>query len=116
MDNKVNINSLRMIRIVMDLSIEQMADHFLVSSSYISALEKGKRKINFRTLKYGLDNLKIKMEDYLELDDFRNYLENGDFDMQSKFRYMLIKTVGVVSPNLRKTTDELLDSELNIIK
>ena len=52
-----------MIRIAKDLNMEQMAEYFLVTKAYISALEKGKREMNFRTLKYGLDNLGITLDD-----------------------------------------------------
>ena len=79
----------------------------------ISALEKGKRDMNFRTLKYGLDNLGITLDDFSDLDSFREYLENQPLDQQSKFKFMLIKTLGVVSPELKENANELITSYLH---
>ena len=107
MEKNTSIMPLRMIRIAKDLNMEQMAEYFLVTKAYISALEKGKREMNFRTLKYGLDNLGITLDDYSDLDGFREYIEKQPLDQQSKFKFMLIKTLGVVSPELKENAEEL---------
>lgn len=117
MEQNTSIMPLRMIRIAKDLNMEQMAEYFKVTKAYISALEKGKRDMNFRTLKYGLDNLGITLDDYSDLDSFREYLENQSLAQQDKFKFMLIKTLGVVSPELKENTNELitiyLDNRVN---
>lgn len=113
MEKNTNTMPLRMIRIAKDLNMEQMAEYFLVTKAYISALEKGKREMNFRTLKYGLDNLGITLDDYSELDSFREYIENQPLDQQSKFKFMLIKTLGIVSPELKENANDLIASYLD---
>jgi len=113
MEKKDNIMTLRMIRIAKDLNMEQMAEYFLVTKAYISALEKGKREMNFRTLKYGLDNLGITLDDYSDLDNFREYLESQPLDQQSKFKFMLIKTLGTVSPELKENANQLISNYLD---
>ena len=106
MEKNTSIMPLRMIRIAKDLNMEQMAEYFLVTKAYISALEKGKREMNFRTLKYGLDNLGITLDNYSDLDGFREYIEKQPLDQQSKFKFMLIKTLGVVSPELKENAED----------
>ena len=113
MEKNTSIMPLRMIRIAKDLNMDQMAKYFLVTEAYISALEKGKRNMNFRTLKYGLDNLGISLDDYSNLNSFREYLENQPLDQQSKFKFMLIKTLGVVSPELKENANELITNYLD---
>ena len=113
MEKNTSIMPLRMIRIAKDLNMEQMAEYFLVTKSYISAREKGKREMNFRTLKYGLDNLGITLDDYSDLDGFREYIEKQPLDQQSKFKFMLIKTLGVVSPELKENAEELISRYLD---
>lgn len=119
MEKDTSIIPLRMIRIAKDLNLEQMAEFFLVTNAYISAIEKGKREMNFRTLKYGLDNLGITLDDYQELDSFREYIEKQPLEQQNKFKFMLIKTLGVVSPELKESSNELiniyLDNKINKI-
>lgn len=113
MEKNTSIMPLRMIRIAKDLNMEQMAEYFLVTKAYISALEKGEREMNFRTLKYGLDNLGITLDDYSDLDGFREYIEKQPLDQQSKFKFMLIKTLGVVSPELKENAEELISRYLD---
>ena len=107
------INVLRMIRIAKDLNMEEMAEYFLVSKAYISAIEKGIRNISLRTLKFGLNNLGILIEDYFELVDFAEKLDEMSLNNESKYKFMLIKTLGVVSPELKDKSNQILGEFLN---
>lgn len=108
-NEQINIKPLRMIRIAKDLTMEEMGEYFLVTKAYISALEKGNRSINFRTLRFGLDNLNISLEDYNTLEEFSETLLNDELSNKDRYKFMLIKTLGVVDTELKEETEELLD-------
>lgn len=108
-NEQINIKPLRMIRIAKDLTMEEMGEYFLVTKAYISALEKGNRSINFRTLRFGLNNLNISLEDYNTLEEFSETLLNDELSNRDRYKFMLIKTLGVVDTELKEETEELLD-------
>ena len=109
-----NIMPLRMIRIVKDLKMKEMAAYFEVTPAYIGAIENGEREMNFRTIKYGLDNLGISRDSYEELVEFQNKLINSDMSDEDRFKFMLIKTLGVVSPELKEQSTFILNEYLKI--
>jgi len=102
-----------MIRIAKDLKMEQMSEFFGVTTAYISAIEKGIREMNTKTLEIGLNNLGISLEEYNTLEKFKEYIEILPLEDQNKFKFMLIKTLGVVYPNLKENTEELINNYLN---
>lgn len=105
---------LRMIRIVKDYNLEQMANHFEVTLAYISAVEKGIKQMHFRTLKYGLDNLGISMNDYEDLNSFSQEMDSLEMEYKDKFKFTMIKTMSVVYPELKEKTEELLKTYLYV--
>lgn len=109
MDKQINITPMRMIRIAKDLTMTDMANYFMVTPAYIGALEKNQRKIKIQSLKFGLDNLGISLDDYFLLENFSKNLLNDNISDEYKYRYMLIKTLGVVNPELKVQTEELLE-------
>lgn len=109
MQNQINLMPIRIIRIAKDLSMEEMANYFMVTKAYISAIEKNKRKIRIQTLKFGLDNMNISLDDYYELQDFSQELLNIELSERDKYKFMLIKTLGVVSPEQKTQSEELLE-------
>lgn len=110
MENKCNIMPLRMIRIAKDLTLDEMANYFMVTKAYMSAIENNKREMHIRTLKFGLIEMNINLDDYLQLQEFSVDLLNSDLPDRDKYKFMLIKTLGVVSPELKIETEELLDN------
>ena len=110
MKKQLNITPIRMIRIIKDLSMDEMAEYFMVTKAYISAIEKRERKFRIQTLKFGLDNMNISLEDYYILEDFSNELLNEELSDRDKYKFMLIKTLGIVEPEAKDKTDELLDN------
>lgn len=109
MDKQINITPMRMIRIAKDLTMTDMANYFMVTPAYIGVLEKNQRKIKIQSLKFGLDNLGISLDDYFLLENFSKNLLNDNISDECKYRYMLIKTLGVVNPELKVQTEELLE-------
>lgn len=103
-----NLNPIRMIRIAKDLKTEDMAFCFSVTSAYISAIEKGERKFKEQTLKFGLDNLGITLEDYYDLESFKEELLNTELSKEEKHKFMLVKTLGIVNSKLKEASDETL--------
>ena len=103
-----------MIRIAKDFSTEEMANFFEITSAYVGAIESGKRIMHFRTLKYGLNNLNITFDDYVELDEFSSILLEKDIEDREKFKYMMMKTIGILTPEIRFEIDEILNNTLSL--
>jgi len=110
MKKQVNITPIRMIRIIKDLSMDDMAQLFMVSKAYISAIENNQRKFRTQTLKFGLDNLNISLDDYYILDEFSEKLLNTELSDRDKYKFMLIKTLGIVEPDTKIQTEVLLEN------
>lgn len=110
MKKEINITPIRMIRIIKDISMEEMADLFMVSKAYISAIENNQRKFRIQTLKYGLDKLNISLENYYILEEFSQELLITELPDRDKYKFMLIKTLGVVEPDTMIQTEELLQN------
>lgn len=111
--NKFNTAPLRLIKIAKNLTTLEMAKHFECSSAYINAIENETRDMHFRTLKYGLDNLGITIGEYDELVEFRKSLSEKDLEDKEKFKYMLMKTIGVITPEIKEQIDEILNNTLS---
>lgn len=109
MENQVNIKPLRMIRIAKDLSLDEMASFFMVTKAYISAIEKNQRKMKPQTLKLGLESMNISMDEYFQLEEFSQELLKSELSDRNKYMAMLIKTLGVVSHELKPQSEELLE-------
>ena len=108
---KANLNSLRAIRIVKDISIKNMAEAFGVTAYYISCVENGERKFGSQTLKYGLDNINVSLDKYNELEDFRILLSNSNIKEENKFLLFLIKTSSITKKELNK--EETISKYIN---
>lgn len=109
MENETNLTPLRMIRIAKDLTREEMAEHFLVSSAYIGAIENNQRQMSRGTLKYGLMSLDITLEEYKSLEEFKEELLSKDLNECDKYKFMLIKTLGIVDKEEQEKTEDLLE-------
>lgn len=112
MKEKVNLNPIRMIRISKDLTKSELAEYFKVSSTFMGLVENGKRKFKIQVLKFGLDNLGISLEDYHTLEEFSEFLSNQDLSDNTKYRFMLMKTIGVINPDLKAESDAFLDKKI----
>ncbi|MBE6160474.1 MAG: helix-turn-helix transcriptional regulator [Lactobacillales bacterium] len=112
-EGSANIVPLRIIRIAKDLSMEEMANNFMVTKAYISAVEKGDRKMKIQTLKFGLDNMNINLDDYFQLEKFSEELLDSELSNSDKFKFMLIKTLGIVSIKLKVKSEEILEKYYN---
>lgn len=105
------LSPLKFIRIAKDMKMREMAEIFEVTSAYISAIEMGQRKIKKQVLIYGLNDLNINYDDYLELESLSYELSlREDIDDLKKYRIMLIKAIGVVDIDLKEEIDQLLDT------
>lgn len=103
---------LRLIRIVKNMDAKEMATYFDISTPYISSMENGNRKINEDILERGLNNLGIDIKEYQELENFCNDLEELELDFQDKYRYALMKALGVVEPGFKSETEAFLSMSL----
>lgn len=115
MDSKVrwSLVPLRMIRIAKNISVNDMAKYFEVTPTYINAIENGNKTMRSTTLKYGLIGLNISFEDYTELEEFSNFLNNIEMDLYDKYKYMLMKTCCILCPEEREATEEYLNKVLS---
>ena len=109
MQKEINISPIRMIRIAKDLTMEEMAQFFLVTRAYISAIEKNKREFRLRTLKFGLNNLNISLNDYFILEEFSQELLNSELCNRDKYKFMLIKTLCILEPDEKNSSEEILE-------
>ena len=107
-----NLNSLRIIRIAKDLNKGNFAKHFLCTTAYISAVEHGKRKMRLATLRSGLNEMNISLDDYFALEELRDSLINMDVDRNYMYRCMLAKALGIVSPELKEQAESLVSEML----
>ena len=112
-EKKWNLVPLKMIRIAKNMSTEEMASHFEVTTAYINLIENGDKALRKTTLKYGLIGLNISYEDYSELENFSNYLLEKEIDKHDKYKYMLMKTIGILSPEERIIIEEYLNNALD---
>jgi len=108
-EKEINLVPLRFIRIAKDLNMAEFSKHFLVTSAYISLVEKGKREMTLRTLKSGLKEMGISYIDYVELEELSEELITKDIDKNLKYRIMLTKAIGVINPSLKEETEQLID-------
>lgn len=111
-ENKYSIVPLKMIRIVKGLKVSEMAIYFECSQALISSIENETRSMYPKTLIKGLKKLGITFEDYEELVDFRNSLYDIQKNDEDKYKYMLIKTIGILLPNEKDKLNEFLDTTL----
>lgn len=103
---------LRLIRIVKNMDAKEMATYFDISTPYISSMENGNRKINEDILERGLNNLGIDIKEYQELESFCNDLAESELNYQDKYRYALMKALGVVEPGFKSETEAFLRMSL----
>lgn len=108
-----NLSALRIIRIAKDLNQEEFAEYFLCTKAYISSVEHGKRQMHLRTLKSGLNEMKISIVDYFNLEELRDYMLKIDMDSLSIYRCMLAKAIGLVNPDLKEQSELLVMQILN---
>ena len=95
------------------MSTEEMAGHFEVTTAYINLIENGDKDFRKTTLKYGLMGLNISYEDYSELENFSNYLSEKELDKHDKYKYMLMKTIGILSSEERNIIEDYLNNALD---
>ena len=100
--NENDFCSLRLIRVVSNRTVKEIADAFKVTSAYICAIENGKRVAPERTIYFGLKELGI------ELDDFKNMILTSDLSYEEKYALALSKAIAVVSPELKPKVNELI--------
>lgn len=108
-----NLNVIRMIQIAKDISTNEIAQAFVVTSSEVSAVKAGKRNFKFETLKRGLHNLSISLTSYAELEEFKCVLEKEPLDESLKYGCMLAKTIGVIFPEQRDVAEAVVEAYLN---
>ena len=111
MENKKNnLVPLKFIRIAKDITAKEMSESFKVTSAYICAVEGGERNLKEQTLVYGLNNLNINYEEYLELESLSYELSlKEEIDNYEKYKIMLTKAIGVINPELKEQAEELID-------
>lgn len=113
-NNIPKLNALKAIRITLDLSLKEFADKLNTHQSYISEIESGKRTITpkFRTKLKEVYN--IKLYESMELQEFIDDLESSELTHLEKYRFILIKTLGIVNKDLKEESQELFDNYLLI--
>ena len=108
------LNVLKAIRITLDLSIKEFSDKLNTHQSYISEIESGKRPITSKFRMKLKEVYKIKLYEIMELQEFIDDLESSELTHLEKYRFILIKTLGIVNKDLKEESQELLDNYLLI--
>lgn len=103
-----NLNVIRMIQISLDIPSAKMAQAFGVTPTTISAVKLGIRNFKLSTLKTGLKNLGISLASYVELEEFRESIEQEPIDSYSKFICMLAKTIGTIYPENKDLAEMII--------
>ena len=111
--NLFNTTPIKIIRIVKGITVEKMADCFGVSHTYITFIENEERSFRTQTLEYGLNNLGISIDEYNEISEFRKFLESKKIEDKEKYKYMLLKTIGVFTPLMKEEIDQTLNIYLS---
>jgi len=83
---------LKIIRLVQNWTLEDMAECFSVTKSFMSAIECGKSNMSFETLKSGLDIIGISIESYNTLVGYANYLDSKQVSNTDKYRILAGET------------------------
>jgi transcriptional regulator with XRE-family HTH domain len=89
---------LALIRVARQLTLEDTSKYFEVSKAYISAVEKGIRKMNENRLKLGLNNMNIEYEKYIELESYVGRIQTRNIPLDKKYAYSLMLAIGVSYP------------------
>lgn len=108
------LNALKAIRITLDLSIKEFSDKLNVHQSYINEIETGKRPITSKFRIKLKEVYNIKLYESMELQEFIDDLESSELTHLEKYRFILIKTLGIVNKDLKEESQELLDNYLLI--
>ena len=69
--------------------------------------------MNFRTLRGGLNEMKISTSKYFELEELRDYMLQMEYDSLSVYRCMLAKAIGLVNPDLEEQSELVVTQILN---
>ena len=100
---------LKFIRIAKDMLTKDMAEKFGVASSYISEVETGRRDLNnIHKIRYGLGNLNISLNDYLELLYFCEQVEKMELNYSFAYKIVLMKAIGIVNPDLKEKSEKTI--------
>ena len=103
---------IKLIRMTRGYTINKMAECFNVTDEYIEDVEQGKSILNVQQLQLGLKNLGISFEDYQELENFYVELSSMEITEDARYKFMLIKALGVAYNHLKADTEELLNKYL----
>ncbi|MCR5483611.1 MAG: helix-turn-helix domain-containing protein [Bacilli bacterium] len=108
-DEEINptYNPFRLIRIVKNLTGEEMAILLNCTNQYVSLLENGKRKLSDKALEEKLDCLGISMESYVNLYKFLLRLQKSSLDESTAYALALVRTIGTVYEDQREECNKL---------
>ena len=107
-EERLNLNPLRMIRIAKDLSDKDLGEIFKVSGTYVAAIENTDSHLPKDILETGLACINISMDDYLELLEFKVELEASDIDDRDKYKFMLFKTLGITDEKAKADVEKII--------
>lgn len=108
--NNNKLSAMKAVRIALDLSIEEFSNKLGVTSSYISAIENRKKHISMSLMEKMKEVYNIKMSEYMQIQEFLEFLETLELTYLEKYRFMIIKSLGVVDINMKDRCQNLLDN------
>ncbi len=110
MENQLNISPIKMIRLVKNLSCEEMADVFNITKDNYDLVENSNYNIDTKKLIRGLNLLQINISDYLLLIEFSQHLDNSELSELNKYKYMLIESLEIMTPERQYICEDQLNS------
>ena len=102
---------LKALRKVLEMSSKEFAAKLQRTKAYITAIEKGDRVMSVQMLGYGLMRLGITEEQYKELDDF--YQKLDELNKPEFTKLMLFKTYSVLAKNEEEKNQ--IEALINVI-
>lgn len=103
-----SIHPLKMIRIAFDMKQKEIAPLFSLTNGCYNMAEKGTYNIPIPKLNQGLEKLGISLQDYLDLYFFCEQISNTNMENIEKYRFALIKTIGIINIEFQNEVDNQL--------
>lgn len=91
-----NIHPLKIIRVINNLTQEEMSQYFSVTKSYISAVENSKNVMDISKLTSGLEILGLTIDDYINMYKISETLKTQNISEQDKYKIMIKESAEII--------------------
>lgn len=103
---------LYLVRIATNMSVKDFADVFMVTRAYIDDIENGKKRMNKRTIRIGMNDLGSSYEEYQELEEVCKLVAESKLSEDKKYALGLMKALSTLDAEIKDEVDETLEKHL----